>query len=285
MPLSDMASNTQVDCINEYGQLKSVIVCPPDHMQIKEVINETQKVYAFQNINQERAKKQHRRFIDVLKQNGTEVLEVAEQPDLNEQVFTRDTGFAIGKNLFLSNIHTGIRKEEIPVLQKTLKEEGIPFQSPFYHSIEGGDVIIDEHKVWVGESGRTSKKAIEQLDDLLPFHQVELLKFDKEILHLDCVFNIIDRDWALIYPQAFSKKDIAKLKEHYHLIEINFTEQFTMGANVLSIGNRKVISLPENIEVNKKMKENGFEIIAVEFSEIIKSGGSFRCCTLPLRRG
>lgn len=285
MPLSDMDSNiNNIKCLNEYGTLEAAIVCSPDYMKITEVINETQKVYAFQNIDIERAKKQHKKFVEVLKGNGVEVLTIPEHPDLNEQVFTRDIGFAIGQTLFLANVAAQIREKEIPILKKVLKNHGISYQIPFFHSIEGGDVVVDSHTVWVGESRRTNRKAIDELERLLPFHKVESLKINEEILHLDCVFNIIDYEWALIYPPAFTKKDIAKLQQSYNLIEVSFSEQFTMGTNVLCIGNKKVISLPENIEVNKKMEDEGFEVILVEFSEIIKSGGSFRCCTLPLRR-
>ena len=38
------------------------------------------------------------------------------------------------------------------------------------------------------------------------------------------------------------------------------------------------------MEVNKKMREFGFNVIEVDFSEIIKSGGSFRCCSMPVER-
>lgn len=284
MPLSDMDSNVAINCINEYGKLESVIVCAPDYMQIKDVINETQKVYAFQNININLAKKQHKKFIDVLKGNGIEVMEVPEQPQLNEQVFTRDIGFTIGDTLYLSHVYNEIRAGELPVLKELLQKKEIPYSDPFFHPIEGGDIVVDEQIVWAGISGRTSKQAVSQLDKQLPFHQVEGLEIDKGILHLDCVFNIIDPEWAVIFPQAFGKKDLIKLKKHYNLIEVNFSEQFTMGTNVLSIGNKKVMSLPENEEVNKKMQTLGFEVMLVEFSEIIKSGGSFRCCSLPLYR-
>jgi N-dimethylarginine dimethylaminohydrolase len=61
-------------------------------------------------------------------------------------------------------------------------------------------------------------------------------------------------------------------------------EQFTLGTNVLSIGNKKVLSLPVNKNVNKELRDRGFEVIEVDITEIIKSGGSFRCCTLPILR-
>ena len=70
----------------------------------------------------------------------------------------------------------------------------------------------------------------------------------------------------------------------YDLIEVTKEEQFTMGTNVLSIGNQRVISLPMNTEVNEELRKRGYKVIEVDISEIIKSGGSFRCCTMPLER-
>lgn len=98
------------------------------------------------------------------------------------------------------------------------------------------------------------------------------------------MFNIVSPDVALIFPGALDQEHIGKLKERYELIEVTEEEQFTLGTNVLSIGNRKIISLPVNKKVNEALRNHGFEVIEVDITEIIKSGGSFRCCTLPIER-
>lgn len=69
------------------------------------------------------------------------------------------------------------------------------------------------------------------------------------------------------------------------MISVTDEEQFQMGPNVLSIGDGKVISLPQNERLNNVLESEGYKVIRVDLSEIIKSGGSFRCCTLPLQRG
>ncbi|WP_407407226.1 dimethylarginine dimethylaminohydrolase family protein, partial [Peribacillus sp.] len=103
-------------------------------------------------------------------------------------------------------------------------------------------------------------------------------------LHLDCIFNILSPTEALVFPDALTKKELDFLGSRYNLIEVNGDEQFTLGTNVLSIGNKKLFSLPCNKKVNKQLRERGYEVIEVDISEIIKSGGSFRCCTMPLLR-
>jgi len=45
-----------------------------------------------------------------------------------------------------------------------------------------------------------------------------------------------------------------------------------------------VISIAENESVNNRLDELGYEVINLPFSEVIKSGGSVRCDTLPIQR-
>ena len=101
---------------------------------------------------------------------------------------------------------------------------------------------------------------------------------------MDCCFNLVSDELGIIYPEAFSRETLRDLHSQFELIEVSTDEQFAMGTNVLSIGGGKIITLPENNRINQLLTTKGFEIIEVPFSEIIKSGGSFRCCSLPTER-
>ena len=87
----------------------------------------------------------------------------------------------------------------------------------------------------------------------------------EDILHLDCVFTIISKDWALVYPPAFSQEDLEKIKKHYNIITVTDKEQFQMGPNVLAIGEQKIISLTQNHVLNERIKAKGFEVIEAGF--------------------
>lgn len=271
-------------CTNEYQSLNKVIVVPPVHMKITTIINETQSHYANENINIEIAMEQHQFFIKTLKDNGVDVIQLPASPSLNEQVFTRDIGFTIQDQLFVSNMDRDIRKQETAILKEWLEMQQINYTSIADTNIEGGDVIIDNNKVWVGISQRTEQKAVDYLNECFPNLHITAIPLRKDILHLDCVFNILEGDTALIYRDGMDDNLYQLLKKTYTLIEVNEEEQFKMAPNVLSIGDRKIISLPENKRLNDKLKGLGYQILEVPFSEIIKSGGSFRCCTLPIQR-
>jgi N-dimethylarginine dimethylaminohydrolase len=201
-----------------------------------------------------------------------------------EQVFTRDIGFTIGETVFVSKMGSNIRDGEEKVLRNWLLEHQVNLSLIEGDRIEGGDVIVHGNTVYVGVSGRTSEETIEQLQSQIPDMTVVPVPFDPIFLHLDCVFNILSDEDALIYPHAFEEEDVKLLASHFNLIEVNKDEQFTMGTNVLSIGNNKVLSLPCNKNVNHALQERGYNVLEVDISEIIKSGGSFRCCSMPLYR-
>jgi N-dimethylarginine dimethylaminohydrolase len=283
-----MAASSELEkktfCMSEYDKLKRVILCQPQYMTIREVINETQEHFKDEGIHIERALFQHGEFVKTLQDHGIEVILLPYHKKYPEQVFTRDIGFTLGQTIFVAKMATDVRGGEEDVLKQWLEDEEISYYNLAEERIEGGDVVIDRETIYVGLSNRTDIKAAEQLQSLLNLFNVIAIPFKEKYLHLDCVFNVVSPDVALIYPQALTKKDIDFFASRYDLIEVTEEEQFQLGTNVLSIGNKRLFSLPVNKNVNAQLRKKGFEVIEVDITEIIKSGGSFRCCTLPILR-
>jgi N-dimethylarginine dimethylaminohydrolase len=280
-----MTLNHKTFCANEYDPLNRVILCQPQYMTIREVINETQKEFKDEGIHIKRALEQHREFVRTLESNGIEVVLLPYHKKFPEQVFTRDIGFTLGQTIFVAKMAHDIRIGEEDVLKQWLDDEEMSYFNLAEDRIEGGDVIIDGETIYVGLSNRTHQEAVEHLQSLLIQYDVKAIPFKEKYLHLDCVFNVISPDTALIYRPALTKEDIELFSSRYELIEVSEEEQFTLGTNVLCIGNKKILSLPINKQVNQNLRNRGFEVVEVDISEIIKSGGSFRCCTLPILRG
>ena len=275
----------KIQCFTEYNVLKKVILCQPQYMNIRDVINETQKHFKNEGIHIEKALEQHDKFVSALREQGIEVILLPYHKKYPEQVFTRDIGFTLGETIFVADMASAVRNGEENVLKQWLEDEEISYYNIIGHQIEGGDVIIDRDTIYIGLSDRTNAEAIEHLQNLLK-KQFDIIPIDfkSKYLHLDCVFNIVSPELAIIYPDALKPEHIELFKKRYEVIEVSQEEQFTLGTNLLSIGYNKIISLPVNKKVNAELRKRGFEIIEVDITEIIKSGGSFRCCTLPIHR-
>ncbi|RKQ27930.1 dimethylarginine dimethylaminohydrolase family protein [Oceanobacillus halophilus] len=281
-----MQSNTQTtNCFSEYDVLKRVILCQPQYMTIRQVINETQKKFIDEGLHIERALEQHREFVQKLNEYGVETILLPYHKKYPEQVFTRDIGFTLGQTIFVAHMAHDVRIGEENVLKVWLEDEEISYYNLIGNKIEGGDVIIDRDTIYVGLSNRTNEAAVDHLRNIVGYQfDVKAIPFTEKYLHLDCVFNVLSPEVALIYPNALTDEDMELFSSRYDLIEVTEEEQFTLGTNVLNIGNNKIFSLPVNEKVNRQMRDRGFEVIEIDYSEIIKSGGSFRCSTLPILR-
>ena len=279
-----MQDQSQIHCQSEYETLQKVVLCEPQYMEIKEVINDVQKEYINDNIDRSLAISQHQIFEQTLRNADVEVIKLRPSKDHPEQVFTRDIGFTLGNRIFVSEMANPIRQGEEKVLTNWMNEHDISYKKLSTHPIEGGDVIVDGNRVFIGISHRTSMNAVTALQRELPDFEIIPIPFNPKYLHLDCVFNILSSKDALIYPDALDPKTVDRLSSMYHLIEVNESEQFSMGTNVLSIGHNRVLSLPINHDVNHQLRQHGYQVLEVDFSEIIKSGGSFRCCSMPILR-
>ncbi|MCA1182959.1 dimethylarginine dimethylaminohydrolase family protein [Bacillus licheniformis] len=277
--------NRGAGCTSEYDVLKKVVLCRPEYMEIAEVINETQKYFQKDNIDKTLAVRQHNTLIKELESRGIEVVILPALSQFPEQVFTRDIGFTIGGTVFSAQLSADIRQGEENVLQEWLAKEQISWTAfNEGYQIEGGDILVDQNTIYAGISHRTTFSAVQELKRRLPSYEVIPVPFEETFLHLDCVFNILSPTEALVYPKALGESEYDVLKKRYEMIEITDDEQFQLGTNVLSIGNKTVISLPVNRHVNQELRKRGYTVIEIDLSEIIKSGGSFRCCTLPIER-
>ena len=126
---SPLKETSITQCDTEYDTLRRVILCPPKFMAIEEVINDVQRHYEDENIDSELAMRQHAEFERTLKEHGVEVIKLPASEQFPEQVFTRDIGFAVGDELFVSEMASDIRKGEEEVLEEWLEEEDDPISN------------------------------------------------------------------------------------------------------------------------------------------------------------
>ena len=59
---------------------------------------------------------------------------------------------------------------------------------------------------------------------------------------------------------------------------------YQMNSNVFSIAPNVVVSEKNFVRLNNWLRENGFEVEEIPYSEIAKQEGLLRCSTLPLIR-
>lgn len=205
------------------------------------------------------------------------------------QLFTRDIAFAVGKTLFLANPERSDRRREVGSLAALAArcDDVVPLRAG---GIEGGDVAVLPDAVLVGLGEKTEPAALRELEAALAERdvrkQVVPIELAMEgVIHLDCVFNAVAPDLALVFPPAIAAASLAALHERFELIEMSLAETCDVRINTLSLGPRAIVLHAGSDRLAAILDRRGFEVIALDYDEVGKAFGAFRCTTLPLRRG
>lgn len=296
---------------NETSNLKTVYVGIADdfgNTPKKEDCYDPKSLFHVQNgtfPNQVDLINENKNFLGVLKKYGVTVLQPTNISNVN-QIFVRDIAFVIGNFLIISNIVKNREKEMLALndLYLRIKNEHIVFSPPDVR-VEGGDVLLNNEHIFIGYSedkdfqkyivSRTNKNAISFIQKLFPNKNVvgfELNKSDidakKNALHLDCCFQPIGCNKAILYKKGFKhKKDINFLVNYFgeeNIIEIDTEEMYNMNSNVFSLSEKIIVSDKSFTRLNLRLKELGFVVEEISYMETSKMEGLFRCSTMPLIR-
>lgn len=274
-----------MNTFNENGFLRSAIICSPKEFEIIAPINATQARYFAENPPvKDKMLSEFNNFAKVLSDNGTDLHYLSELPGCPYQIWTRDVAFCIGDRLFVSNMTAKLRQPERSAILDWALEQEIEVFELKNGLIEGGDVLCNGDAVYVGISQRTNRAGIDELRQLLP-SKLELISFQLKdwVLHLDVVLNLFPGG-AVYCPEGFANpSEITDLIAGDNFV-VSRKEAEELATNFLFLNPTTVLSQPRHKTLNIWLKNNGFEVLELDFLELNKLGGSFRCATLPIIR-
>ena len=244
-------------------------------------------------------------FAAVLQKYGVQVYRPEIIRDCN-QIFTRDIGFVIDDVFIKANILPDRQAEfqAIEYIVKQMNPDKVVTPPEEVH-IEGGDVMPWNEHIFIGTykgddykeqvTARTNMAGVAFIQKLFPHKKVkefDLVKSKTEArdnaLHLDCCFQPIGKDKAIIYKGGFrSEADYQYLVDIFgteNLFHIEREEMYEMNSNVFSISPDVVVSEKHFTRLNAWLRAQGFTVEEIPYSEISKQEGLLRCSTLPLLR-
>ena len=142
---------------------------------------------------------------------------------------------------------------------------------------------------------RTNEAGVDFIKNQFPYRMVkpfELRKSDEDprenALHLDCCFQPIGYDQAIIYKGGFKhQEDVDFLVEYFgadKILEVDREEMYQMYSNIFSINPEVIISATSFERLNHELEKRGFKVEKVDYDEVAKMEGLLRCSTLPLLR-
>lgn len=234
------------------------------------------------------AARQHRALAEALEAAGVRCHFVPPSPGLADLAFTRDAVLMSPWGLIeLRPAAEHRRAEPAHVAAAAL---GLPRAGRIEEgTIEGGDIcLLRDGLILIGRSGdRTDEAGASALGRLFERRGWEVIhtRFDPAYLHLDTLFTMVSADCAVACPEALDDEFLNHLgRLGIGVIPASLDEVASLGANLLSLGRRRLLAPAGNDRLNFMLEQAGFLVGTVEIDQFTRCGGGVHCLTMPLAR-
>ena len=272
---------------NSTGKLKQVLMSYPQYLSI-EPINVISKYFKDHQLDKKKIDEEFNLLVQTYQNLGIEVFFLLPSETYPDSVFARDFGACLKDGYILGRFKHEYRKNERKAYEKKMQELNIPQLFKIHEGyFEGGDFFfLDDKTIVIGLLERTNQIGYQEIKKHFKNqYEVIFVESDPEFLHLDMCFNLIDEHLALICKDAFDISFLQELqKRKIELIEVSKEDIFRHGLNVQALGDKKVLALKKNHDINLQIKQKGYEVIELDITEILKCGGGIHCMTFPLKR-
>ncbi|MET9951554.1 dimethylargininase [Streptomyces sp. NPDC006339] len=154
------------------------------------------------------------------------------------------------------------------------------------HVNEGeGDFAVTASWILAGRGFRSSPLSHDEAQEFFGRPVIGLELVDPRYYHLDTALCVLDdaRDEVMYFPDAFSPGSRAVLERLFpDALLVPAEDAAVLGLNAVSDG-RHVLLPQTAVGLFGPLRERGFEPIGMDLSELLKGGGSVKCCTQELR--
>jgi arginine dihydrolase len=206
------------------------------------------------------------------------------RPGLPDMVFAANGATVVNGRVLVARFRNPQRTAETDAYMDWFQARGYADVRQAQWINEGeGDYLVTGSRILAGTGFRTAARAHPEAEDYFGVPVVGLTLVDPRYYHLDTALAVLAEDTIMYYPKAFSAESRELLKELYpDAILATAADAAEFGLNAVSDG--KHVVLPQAATgLMGKLREHGFEPIGADMSELIKAGGSVKCCTLELR--
>lgn len=264
-----------------------VLVCRPDHFDVKEVRNPFMQGQQGK-VDRDLAKRQWEALCSHFRRAGLSPEELSPLSGCEDMVFTANPTFtgldANGRRVcVLSRMKHAGRQAEVPSHALWYRRQGHAVETPAgIQSFEGGGDSIwhpGRAMVWGGVGDRTGGDAYPWLSQRLGVPVLTLKVVKAPFYHLDTCFAALDEKTALVHSPALAPESAELVRSQFARV-IEAPEREAVGGlacNATASRGKTVVLPSGNPETSAALRAAGFDVIEAETSEFQKSGGSVYC--------
>jgi len=278
------------------GVLTDVLLGRPDHFRWVPLNSISAVTFANMeemghHFDPQIAMKQHREMVDVYEKNGVNVHYVDADEGLPSSVFTRDSSFMTPWGAVITSIQTPPRRRDYSVASSFYHSANIPiWKWVTAGHFEGGDFVILKPGVallgWSGD--RSTKEGAEQVASWLREKDWEVMvtPIPPQFVHMDAVVVMLEKNLALVCEDALQPYALEFIKKTHEIdvVKVAYADCVKLGGNIVSLGNKRILSMSHNINVNKQLSDLGFTVTSIDYDMFALGGGGVHCSCHELHR-
>ncbi|OON72060.1 dimethylargininase [Streptomyces tsukubensis] len=260
------------------------LMCPPEYFDVVYSINpwmDTAKP-----VDARLALAQWEDLRDRYRSFGHTVEELEPRPGLPDMVFAANGATVVGGRVLGARFAHSERGPEAVAHREWFAGRGFGEVCEPVHLNEGeGDFAVTRSWVLAGRGFRSSPLSHAEAQEFFGRPVIGLDLVDPRYYHLDTALAVLDDagDEIMYYPEAFSPGSRAVLAVLFpDALLAQDADAAALGLNAVSDGLR--VLLPQAaVGLFEPLRERGYEPVGVDLSELLKGGGSVKCCTQELR--
>jgi N-dimethylarginine dimethylaminohydrolase len=271
-----------------HARLRHYLMCPPTYFDVGNSINPWMDPN--HHVAPVLAVRQWSGLVDAYRATGHRVDLLEPLAGLPDMVFAANGATVVDGHTLLARFANPEREPEATVHAMWHQRNGILYgcgevQQPAAVNEAEGDFAVLSRKILAGCGLRTTPEAHRELAILTGREVISLELVNPRLFHLDLALVVLDdeRDHIAYYPEAFSEPSRRLLTELFpDALIANEHDAYAFGLNAVSDGLHVFISSGAR-QLREELAAAGYWPISVDLSELIKSGGSVKCCTQEIR--
>jgi dimethylargininase len=249
-------------------------VRPPTDSYVHCVSNNPDK----STIDPDLARRQHREYASTLRECGVKVVELPGLEDFPDSVFMQDPAILGTTRAVMGRFGEQKRAGEERVFAGELSEYrgevGEMFNVKAPGTLEGGDVVLTDHGIFVGESSRTNSEGSRQLAANLVGLSVTTV--GTKLFHLLCGCSYLTNREMIIADGMVDPRPFRGFRS------ITVPREEMYACDALYLGERRVMIPFGFPQAAAKLKRAGYRPIEIEVSEFRKGEGGVTCLSSPV---
>ncbi|MEH3032705.1 MAG: N-dimethylarginine dimethylaminohydrolase [Aeromicrobium erythreum] len=263
-------------------------MCEPRFFDVQYAINPWMDPAA--PVDRDRALLQWQVLVQTYRALGHRVDLIDPVAGLPDMVFAANGAVTVGDRTYGSRFAFAERRPEADHWAAWLADRGLDVVRASEPSEGEGDFLVLSDRVLAGTGFRTSLAAHVEAAAVLDRPVVSLELVDPRFYHLDTALAVLDdgggeapADVAYV-PEAFSPHSRRTLRELFpDALEVAPADALVLGLNAVSDGANVVVPV-QATGLAEPLRRRGYRVVPIDVSELLKAGGSVKCCTMELHR-